>query len=676
MSERVGLEWREGVALLSLQEAGPRGRRLGFDAGLRAELARTLDAVLAERGLSGVIVQGADGVWPVSDDPARDYDAKAPLLRDLAARLAGASVPVVAVLGGVVSGGGLALAQAATLRIALDDATFHAPEPALGILPGGGGLVRLARRAGPAGALALLGAGDGVPAPQAMREGLCDVVLSADTAEPAVLVRALREDALPPGRPADAGLADPAKALSTIAEVRTKIPAGPLAEAAQRAADCLEASLMLPFEEALDFADIAYEDLAASQVSQGLRHAAAARRRLATLAGLPPGTVADLAPPIRIALWNQPETLALALIGAGHAVTFGASDPARLQTAFSRIAHVQETGVHAGTLDGAQRDADWARLGAATDLAGLWGGAGPGPAMVIATLEGPPETRGAELSALRATLAAHGGAAPVLVLQGAPLAPGEIGLRRAAQGAMAEIFAGDEVAPEALARAQGVLDLAADAVIRGGVSGAGIVPRLVAAFFAAAERAVMAGARPADVDQAARALGFAQGPLLRADKAGLAHMAEILAQAHRAPGPATLFLIEEGQGFYRTEGGATRPAPGLDATLEALRTEAGIVPRALSRIQIQARLLAELAAEGAAMLQDGAAHRALDVDVAAVLALGFPTALGGPMFQADQMGLLATRTLLRTLQDEGAPAPAALWDVLVRNGRHFGDLDD
>jgi hypothetical protein len=40
------------------------------------------------------------------------------------------------------------------------------------------------------------------------------------------------------------------------------------------------------------------------------------------------------------------------------------------------------------------------------------------------------------------------------------------------------------------------------------------------------------------------------------------------------------------------------------------------------------------------------------------------------------MGLLATRTLLRTLQDEGAPAPAALWDVLVRNGRHFGDLDD
>ena len=48
---------------------------------------------------------------------------------------------------------------------------------------------------------------------------------------------------------------------------------------------------------------------------------------------------------------------------------------------------------------------------------------------------------------------------------------------------------------------------------------------------------------------------------------------------------------------------------------------------------------------------------------------------GGPMFQADQMGLLATRTLLRALQDEGAPAPVTLWDVLIRNGRRFGDLD-
>lgn len=675
MSERVGLEWQDGVALLSLREAGTRGIRLGFDAGLRRALDHHLDTALVARDLRGVILLAEGAGWPVSDDPASDYDSDAPTLRALCARIAGIEVPVVAVLAGVVSGGGMALSQAATLRIALDDLVFRAPEPKLGLLPGGGGLVRLARRAGPEAALALLDAQDGMPAMAAMNAGVCDVVLSADTAEPAVLVRALHEDALPPGRAFDAGTSDPAKGLSAITAARAAIPAGPLAEAARRAADCLEASLMLPFEEALDFADIAYEDLVASQVSQGLRHAAHARRRATWLAAVPDGTKAELAPPLRVALWNQPETFALALIGAGHAVTFGASDPARLQTAFSRIAHVQETEVHAGTLEPGQREADWARLGAATDLAGLRG-PGPGPSVIFATFQGQAEARAAEVAQLRATIASHGGDAPLLVLDGIAPDRGEIGMRGATHSAVVEIFADAEIAPDALARVHGLLDLAADVVIRGGASGPGIVARLDAALFCAAERAVMAGANPAEVDQAMRALGFAEGPLLRADKAGLARVAEKLARAGRAPGPMTLFLIEEGQGVYRTEGGKTRPDPGLDATLDALRTETGIVPRKLGRTQVQARLLSELAAEGAAMLQHGVAHRASDVDVAALLGIGFPAALGGPMFQADQMGLLATRTLLRALQDEGAPAPATLWDVLIRNGRRFGDLGD
>ena len=674
MSERVGLEWQDGVALLSLQEAGTRGMGLGLDAELRRALDGHLNTIQEAKGLRGLILLAAEAGWPVSDDPADDYDTTAPTLRALCARISKLKAPVVAVLSGVVSGGALALSQAASLRIALDDAVFHAPEPGLGLLPAGGGLVRLARRAGPEAALALLGAPEGVPALAAMQAGICDVVLSAETAEPAVLVRALQEDALPPGRASDAGVQDPAKGLTAIAAARAEISAGPLAEAARRAADCLEASLMLPFEEALDFADIAYEDLVTSQVSQGLRHAAHARRHATWLAGVPAGVDADLAQPLRLALWNQPETFALALIGASHSVTFGASDPARLQTAFSRIAHVQETEVHAGTLEPAQRDADWARLGAATDLAGLRG-PGLGPSVVFAAFHGQPEVRAAELAQLRVAIESHGGEPPLMVLDGVVPERGEIGQRRVPEGAMVELFAQDDVTPEHLARVHGLLDLEADAVIRGGASGPGIVARLEAALFCAAERAVMAGARPADVDQAVRALGFSDGPLLHADKLGLARTADGLSRAGRAPGPITLFLIEEGQGIYRTEGGQTRPAPGLDATLEALRTEAGLVPRTLGRTQIQARVLAELAAEGAAMLQHGLAHRASDVDVAAVLGLGFPPALGGPMFQADQMGLLATRTLLRALQDEGAPAPVTLWDVLIRNGRRFGDLD-
>ena len=92
----------------------------------------------------------------------------------------------------------------------------------------------------------------------------------------------------------------------------------------------------------------------------------------------------------------------------------------------------------------------------------------------------------------------------------------------------------------------------------------------------------------------------------------------------------------------------------------------------MSASEIVARVLAELAGEGAALLHSGAALRAGDVDLAAELALGFPATQGGPLYWADRMGVLAVRKRLRQLIDEGAPKPVALWDELVRDGGKFG----
>src|SRR3546814_18119504 len=59
-------------------------------------------------------------------------------------------VPVVAALNGSALGGGLELALAAHRRIALDNpqSQFGFPEVGLGILPGGGGIVRSVRMLG------------------------------------------------------------------------------------------------------------------------------------------------------------------------------------------------------------------------------------------------------------------------------------------------------------------------------------------------------------------------------------------------------------------------------------------------------------------------------------------------------------------------------------------------
>ena len=67
-------------------------------------------------------------------------------------------IPVVAALNGTALGGGWEIALCAHHRIALNDAKtkFGLPEVTLGLLPGGGGIVRMVRLLGLQNALPLL----------------------------------------------------------------------------------------------------------------------------------------------------------------------------------------------------------------------------------------------------------------------------------------------------------------------------------------------------------------------------------------------------------------------------------------------------------------------------------------------------------------------------------------
>lgn len=87
--------------------------------------------------------------------------------------------------------------------------------------------------------------------------------------------------------------------------------------------------------------------------------------------------------------------------------------------------------------------------------------------------------------------------------------------------------------------------------------------------------------------------------------------------------------------------------------------------------------LAALANQGARLLSEGVARRPSDVDAAAVLSGIFPRWQGGPLFQADQRGLLVLRADLRK-RAEAAPqiyAPDALFDRLIADGRDFAALN-
>lgn len=84
--------------------------------------------------------------------------------------------PVLAVVGGYALGGGCELALACHMRIASDNARFGLPEVSLGIIPGYGGTIRLARLVGLGRAIELTLTGDMVDGKRAAEIGLVSAV--------------------------------------------------------------------------------------------------------------------------------------------------------------------------------------------------------------------------------------------------------------------------------------------------------------------------------------------------------------------------------------------------------------------------------------------------------------------------------------------------------------------
>lgn len=86
--------------------------------------------------------------------------------------------PILAAVGGFALGGGCELALACHLRLASDNARFGLPEVGLGIMPGYGGTVRLARLIGLGRAVEMTLTGEMMDAQEAHRVGLVSSVVA------------------------------------------------------------------------------------------------------------------------------------------------------------------------------------------------------------------------------------------------------------------------------------------------------------------------------------------------------------------------------------------------------------------------------------------------------------------------------------------------------------------
>lgn len=247
-----------------------------------------------------------------------------------------------------------------------------------------------------------------------------------------------------------------------------------------------------------------------------------------------------------------------------------------------------------------------------------------------------------------------------------------------------EIVRAAASAPDAIATGLALATRLKKQPVLAGVCDGFIGNRIFSVYRRHAEYLVEDGASPEQVDAAVEALGFAMGPFAVADLSGLD-----IAFAMRRRRDATRSAEERyvaipdrlvnagrlgrktGAGYYRYDSAGKKQSDQVTADIIAAERSAhGIAVRTLNVDDIQRRLLAVMANEGAKALAEGIAQRAPDIDVAMVNGYGVPRTLGGPMWAADQRGLAATLDEVEAAYRVGGAGsePASLLQELAASG--------
>ena len=154
-------------------------------------VAEIRDAMIDARddpAIRGVIVTGAGKAFVAGADinnlasaDALSAEGSTAVGQEVTSLIESLGKPVVAAVNGYALGGGCELAMACTLRIASPHAKFGQPEVKLGVIPGYGGTQRLPRLVGKGRALQMILTGEVIDVQEALRIGLVNEVVPADS---------------------------------------------------------------------------------------------------------------------------------------------------------------------------------------------------------------------------------------------------------------------------------------------------------------------------------------------------------------------------------------------------------------------------------------------------------------------------------------------------------------
>ncbi len=689
ITESVDLDRRGHVAVLTVNNppvnALSRHVRQGLHDGLKQAAADTAVHAVVITCAGRTFIAGAD-ITEFGKPPAE------PSLHAVLDLIEGCPKPVVAAVHGTALGGGLEVALACHYRVGVKAARFGLPEVKLGLLPGAGGTQRLPRVVGAPKALQMIVSGDPIGADEALAHGLIDEIVEGDLAAAGV---AFADKVLREKRPLRKirDLGDKIAAARGEPEIFTEFRKSVARQtrgfrAPENCIKAVEAAVTLPFDEGLKRERELFLELLDSPESKAQRYFFFAEREAAKVPDVPADTPArEIRKAAVIGAGTMGGGIAMNFANAGIPVTVVEVAPDALDRGLGIVRRNYEATASRGRITPADVEKRMALIQGTTD----WNAIADADIVIEAVFEEMPIKKEvfARLDAIAkpdAVLATNTSTLDVNEIASATRRPesviGTHFFSPANVMRLLENVRGARSSKTTVATAMAVGRRIGKVPVLVGVCYGFVGNRMLHQRGLQAEKLILEGALPHQVDKVLTDFGFPMGPFAMGDLAGL-DVGWRIRKGRGVKSPVADRICELGRfgqktgaGYFRYDKGDRTPIPDPDVEkiITEVAAEQSIVRRHIGDEEIRERLLYPMVNEGAKILEEKIAIRASDIDVIWVYGYGWPVYRGGPMFWADAIGLRALRDRMLAFKKQTGDAfwtPAPLLDRLADAGKGF-----
>ena len=664
INDVTNLDIKENIAILTLNSppvnALSANVREGLDIGIKAAIANNNVEAIVLICDGRTFIAGAD-ISEFGKEP------KGPSLFEVQEELENSPKPIIAAIHGTALGGGLEVALTCHYRIAVPSAKCGLPEVSLGLLPGAGGTQRLPRLVGVEQALKMVTSGTHLSADKCLKSGLIDKMASENQLledstsfakeiiannRPLKKVRDMDEKVIA-ARGNDQLFSDFRKSIAR----KTR---GFLAP--EYNIQCIEAAVNKSFDEGIKVERDLFLKLVTGNQSAAQRYFFFSQRQVAKIPDIPRETEK-----LKI---NEVGIIGAGTMGGGIAMNFAnANIPVtiveqnqeRLDKGIGIIRKNYENTASKGRISIEDVEKRMSLINGDVSINSL----SEKDLIIEAVFENMDLKK--EIFSKLNTVAKNGA---ILATNTSGLDINEIasttdrpenviGLHFFSPAnvmKLLEVVRGEKTSNEVIATSMAMAKSIGKIAALVGVCPGFVGNRILAQRQREANKLILEGALPWDIDDALFDFGFPMGPFAMSDLAGLdigwnketsrgETIREKLCENDR-------FGQKSGKGFYIYDENRNKSSdPEVEELIINFAQEKQIKRRSINKEEIIERCLYPMINEGFKILEEGMAIRASDIDIIWINGYGWPVYEGGPMFYGNLIGFEKILEWLKKMEE-------------------------